>query len=255
MKDAKAKQFLNIKAISCLCRGKRLLIPVNSSESELLLSFAAKTMTLLFSAFAALISVMNPLGTVPIFVALTQDLERKERNSVAKWAAFNVLFILLVAFFLGKFILIFFGIGLPALRIAGGLIIASSGFALLGGNFSRHKGMKKREKDDAFNRSDITLTPLAIPMLAGPGTISLLITYYQENERATDKAWIVGALVAAALAVYLILSSSQIIARGLGASGITALGRIIGFIIIAIGIEYLITGLADIIPSLLNGKH
>jgi len=118
---------------------------------------------------------MNPLGTVPIFVSLTQKHENKERGKIAFWTSINVLIILLFSFFAGKYILVFFGISINSLKIAGGLIIAASGFALLTGKFSEHKGMEgKKIKEDVKTRSEISLTPLAIPMIAGPGTISLL---------------------------------------------------------------------------------
>ena len=189
--------------------------------------------------FAALFSVINPLGTVPIFVGLTKSNTKSERNTTALWAALNVLIILVISFFIGKYILIFFGISLDALKIAGGLIITSSGFALLTGKFTEHKGMKKREKDDAFNRSEVTLTPLAIPMLAGPGTISLLITYNQEYTLDMDRVYIVAAILFTAIIIYAVLRSSFLIVKILGASGINALSRIIGFVVIAIGVEYI----------------
>ncbi len=134
----------------------------------------------------------------------------------------------------------FFGISLDALKIAGGMIIASSGFALLTGKFTEHKGMKKREKDDAFNRSEISLTPLAIPMLAGPGTISLLISYQQEYSKIAQQLWIIGAILAVSAGIYFILKSSHLIVKLMGASGINALSRIIGFIVIAIGVQYIL---------------
>ena len=81
-------------------------------------------------------SIMNPLGTVPIFVSLTQKNTPKERGKIAFWTAVNVLIILLLSFFAGKYILSFFGISINSLKIAGGLIIASSGFALLTGKFT-----------------------------------------------------------------------------------------------------------------------
>ena len=102
-------------------------------------------MEIFILSFAALFSVINPLGTVPIFVGLTQDNTSKERSVIAFFTAIYVLFILLLSFYLGKYILLFFGISLDALKIAGGMIIASSGFALLTGKFTEHKGMKKRE--------------------------------------------------------------------------------------------------------------
>ena len=191
-------------------------------------------------SFAALFSVINPLGTVPIFVGLTQDNTPKERSVIALYTAVYVLTILLLSFYLGKYILLFFGISLDALKIAGGLIIASSGFALLTGKFTEHKGMKKREKDDAFNRSEVSLTPLAIPMLAGPGTISLLISYQQTYSQFSKQLFIIAAIFSVSIGIYLILKSSHLIVKMMGASGINALSRIIGFIVIAIGVQYIV---------------
>jgi multiple antibiotic resistance protein len=207
-------------------------------------------MELYFSVLAALFSVINPLGTVPIFVGLTKSNSIKERNGVAFWAALNVLLILIISFYLGKYLLLFFGISLPALKIAGGIIITSSGFSLLTGRFSEHKGMKKREKDDAYNRSEVSLTPLAIPMLAGPGTISLLITYNNEFVNMSERLLILLAMISTGFIIYFVLKSGFIIVKVLGASGINALSRIIGFIVIAIGIEYVISGCLAIYYSI-----
>ena len=197
--------------------------------------------------FAALFSVMNSFGTVPIFVGLTEDKNRLERNKIAFWTSLNVLIILFISFFAGKYILLFFGVTLNSLKIAGGLIIVSSGFALLTGDFNKHKGMKKEKvKTDIETRSDISLTPLAMPMIAGPGTISLLITYNQELEGLNSLLIISGAIVLSTICIYLILKSSFYIVKILGASGINALSRIIGFIVITIGVEFIISAVVSI---------
>ncbi len=209
-------------------------------------------MELFFIAFTAIFSVMNPLGTVPIFVSLTKEHSLKEIKKTAKWTAINTFIILITAFFLGSFILSFFGISINALKIAGGLIIVSSGFALLTGTFSEHKGMRKKVKNDASSRSDIALTPLAIPMLAGPGTISLLITYRQEFTTSLNCIVIIIALILISVIVFSILRSAHFIVKFLGASGINALSRIIGFIVISIGIEYIISSIVSIFKSLSN---
>lgn len=204
-------------------------------------------MELFVMVFGALFSIMNPFGTVPVFVSLTNELDKLERNKIAFWASLNVLIILLISFFSGKFILTFFGITLNALKIAGGLIIASSGFALLTGEFSKHKGMKRDNvQEDIKSRSEISLTPLAIPMIAGPGTISLLITYNQEFKGANNILIITGAIILSTIFIYFILKSSFYIAKVLGASGINALSRIIGFIVIAIGVEFIISSLISV---------
>ena len=204
-------------------------------------------MGLFILIFAALFSVMNPFGTVPVFVGLTEDRSSLERNKIAFWTSLNVLIILLISFFAGKYILLFFGITLNSLKIAGGLIIALSGFALLTGDFNKHKGMKKEKvKTDIETRSDISLTPLAMPMIAGPGTMSLLITYNQALEGLNSMLIISGAIVLSTICIYLILKSSFYIVKILGASGINALSRIIGFIVIAIGVEFIISAVVSI---------
>ncbi|NVN94131.1 MAG: NAAT family transporter [Bacteroidetes bacterium] len=204
-------------------------------------------MNLFFVVFAALFSIMNPLGTVPIFVGLTKEKTRKEIINIAFYASLNVFIILLISFFLGKYLLIFFGISIQSLKVAGGLIIATSGFALLNGTFTKHKGMKKSVKEDASERSHITLTPLAIPMLAGPGTISLLITYNQEYKGLVEVLTLTFAMLSISVITFFILKSSNIIVKYLGASGLNALSRIIGFIVIAIGVEYILSVVLQIL--------
>ncbi len=208
-------------------------------------------MELFLFAFASLFSIINPLGTVPVFVGLTSEESVKERNSTALLTAINIVVILVISFFAGTYMLAFFGISLNALRIAGGLIIATSGFALLKGEFSKHKGMKnKRVRKDLSTREKFSLTPLAIPMLAGPGSISLLITFSQEYSIIQDILIIVTAIVMVGISTYFILRSSFLITKFLGASGINAISRIVGFIVIAIGVEYIIGAVLNIFKTI-----
>jgi multiple antibiotic resistance protein len=209
-------------------------------------------MELFLFAFASLFSIINPLGTVPVFVGLTSDESSIEKNNTSLLTAINVIIILVISFFLGTYMLNFFGISLNALRIAGGLIIATSGFALLKGEFSKHKGMKNRKvKNDLKTREKFSLTPLAIPMLAGPGSISLLITFSQEYQTTQAILIIVGAIITVGIATYFILRSSFLITKFLGASGINAISRIVGFIVIAIGVEYIIGSVLNILTNII----
>ena len=207
-------------------------------------------MELFIFLFAALFSVLNPIGTVPIFVGLTQEYTKKERSRVSLWTAINVFIILIISFFIGQYVLKFFGITIPALRIAGGIIIASSGFGLLNGKFSKNKGINKKVQEDIENRNDIALTPLAMPMLAGPGSISLLIAYYQEHHETSDIISSCLAILAVAILIYIILRSAHYLAKYLGASGIVAISRIVGFLTIAIGIQYIISSVLSIIRGI-----
>ncbi len=208
-------------------------------------------MELFFMTFGALFSVMNPLGTVPIFTSLTNENTKIERKKIALKTSINVLVILLISFYVGDYLLRFFGISLNSLKIAGGLIITSSGFALLTGQFSKHKGIKReRVQKDIETREEISLTPLALPMIAGPGTISLLINYNQEYDGFNNVMIIILAMLSVTIIIFLILNSSDIIVKLLGASGINALSRIIGFIVIALGIEFIISATTNIIMQL-----
>jgi len=200
-------------------------------------------MDLFLITFAALFSVINPLGTVPIFLGLTQEDSKESKNKTAFWASVNVFIILVISFFIGEVILDFFGISIDVLRIAGGIVICSSGFGLLSGTFSKRRGVNKKVTDDAQQRNDIALTPLAIPMMAGPGSMSLLIAMYQDYPELQDKLFIVFAILAVAITAFLILRSASYISKILGASGIVAISRIIGFLVLAIGIQYIINSL------------
>ena len=206
-------------------------------------------MELFIYLFAALFSVINPIGTAPIFVALTQNDSKKERSRISLWTAINVFIILIVSYFVGQYVLGFFGISIDALRIAGGLIIVNSGFALLSGKITKQRGINKKTENDAHKRNDIALSPLAIPMLAGPGSISLLIAFYQEHHETLDMVVAVMAILCVALSIFIILRSAHYLVKILGSSGIVAISKIVGFIVIAIGIQYIVGAIVNIIQS------
>ncbi len=206
-------------------------------------------MDLFIYLFAALFSVLNPIGTVPIFVGLTQADSKKERSRISLWTAINVFIILLVSFFIGQYVLSFFGISIEALRIAGGIIIVSSGFSLLSGEFTKKRGITKKAETEAQQRNDIALTPLAIPMLAGPGSISLLIAFYQEHHTTNEIIISCFAIFAIAIVIFIILRSAHYLSKILGSSGIVAISRIVGFIVIAIGIQYIVSAIIAIIKG------
>lgn len=206
-------------------------------------------MELFIYIFAALFSVLNPIGTVPIFVGLTQHDDKKERSRISLWTAIDVFLILIISFFVGQYVLDFFGISIEALRIAGGLIIVSSGFSLLSGKFSKKRGINKKIENDVQKRNDIALTPLAIPMLAGPGSISLLIAFYQDHQQTHEIIIASLAILTVAFSIFIILRSAHYLSKILGASGIVAISRIVGFIVIAIGIQYIVSAIVSIIKG------
>ena len=206
-------------------------------------------MELFVYLFAALFSVLNPIGTVPVFVGLTQYDDKAERSRISLWTAIDVFAILVISYFIGQYVLSFFGISIDALRIAGGLIIVNSGFALLSDKFGKRRGINKKVENEIQQRNDISLTPLAIPLLAGPGSISLLIAFYQEHHQPHEILITLLAILAIAIVIFIILRSAHYLARFLGTSGIVAISRIIGFIVIAIGIQYIVGSIINIIKG------
>jgi MarC family membrane protein len=183
-------------------------------------------------------------------VGLTQDYTKSERSKVSMITALNVFIILIFSFFIGQYVLTFFGITITALRIAGGIIIASSGFSLLNGKFNKNRGIDKKVEEDIHLRNSIALTPLAMPMLAGPGSISLLIAFYQEHNTANEILISTLAIFFVSILIFLILRSAHYLAKILGASGIVAISRIIGFLTIAIGIQYIISSVLAIVRGI-----
>lgn len=211
-------------------------------------------MTTFFNTFLILLgglfSVLNPIGVIPFFVGLTQDYNKSERSRVSFLTAINVGIILLISFFAGEYVLRFFGITISALRIAGGILIASSGFGLLNANPKKRKGISKEVEEDLQSRNSIALTPLAMPMLAGPGSISLLIAFNQDHTSTLEILASSLSILIVSLLIFLILRSAHYLAKYLGASGIVAISRIVGFLTVAIGIQYIISSVLTIIRGI-----
>ena len=203
-----------------------------------------------FATLGSLFSVVNPLGAVPMYLTLTTDMTPRERNSTARKTATWFMLILVTFFFAGSFILDFFGISLNALRIAGGIIIVNSGFGLLNSKFEERR-MDDDMTSEAQESNDISFTPMAMPMLSGPGSISLLIGLFAEQSELVSLGLIVGVIVVMALLIWLVLSISPLLNRLLGRTGLSALSRIMGFLVMSIGIEMLLGGLVALVTSIL----
>ena len=189
---------------------------------------------------------------MPILLALTGDYTAKEKMKVAFKAVIYFSIILLVSFFLGIYILSFFGITVDALRIAGGIIIFGSGAALLKGDFEKDRAVDKKVKEEAMIKDDISLTPLAIPMLAGPGSISYLIGIKEEYNNLSDYGMVIGVILLTALLTYGVLLIAPRFLKFLGEGGFKSLSRIIGFIVMSIGVQYVIGGISSVYLALIN---
>ncbi|MCO6477277.1 MAG: MarC family NAAT transporter [Phaeodactylibacter sp.] len=205
---------------------------------------------LFFAVLASLFSLVNPMGAVPVFLAMTPHHSKAERTHTALHTSIYFVLILLAFFFAGTLILSFFGISLNAMRIAGGLVILSSGYSLLNGKFAEGRAINKKVKEEALVKHDISFSPLAMPMLSGPGSISYLIGVFAENPAWPARFTVAGVIIATGLIVYLILRSAPYLYKLLGEAGLKALTRIMGFLVMAIGIQYIITGVVDLVKVL-----
>ena len=194
------------------------------------------------AVFASLISVVNPLGAVPLFLALSKDHTARERAITARQTSIYFTLILLAFFLAGSMILSFFGININAMRAAGGLIILASGYSLLSGKFEQHKAVDQKVRQEVMHKSDISFSPMAMPMLSGPGSISLLIGYYTTYADWWLRLGIMGVIVLCGVVVYFILKMAPALSKLLGEGGLKAISRIMGFIVMSIGIQYIING-------------
>lgn len=200
---------------------------------------------------AAIFSIVNPLGAIPLYLSLTNTYDDAHRHQTALHVSLYTIGILMVFFWLGIYLLGFFGIEIHALRIAGGLILLNSGFGLMAGNMEGSRAINKKVKEEAEHKEDISFTPMAMPMLAGPGSISYLITEFTENDSTEAKIAITLSILIIGIIIFIILRYSILFYRILGSAGLKALSRIMGFLVMAIGMQYIIAGVVRLVESML----
>jgi multiple antibiotic resistance protein len=201
------------------------------------------------TTFVSLFALINPLSALPVFISLTEHHDPKWRNLQIRKTCIYILLICVSSYFLGSEILIFFGISIAALKIAGGIMISRSGFLLLN---AKHKGdIKGKLLKESIEKEDISLSPLATPLLAGPGTISLLINLSIENPEILKTGTIMIAILCVALCIYSIFSIAPRIFDFVGQAGLKSFSKIMGFIVLSIGIQMISSAALTMIKSTL----
>ena len=204
-----------------------------------------------FGALVSLIVITNPPTKIPLFVSLTVGMTREQRHQQANWAAIYSFLVMLVSLIAGNLLLTFFGISYSAMRIAGGLVVAMIGYQMLfGGQSPNNAPMVRR------NKEDYSFFPIAMPGIAGPGTIAVVIGFSTEIAEISTKTEMVSAFVMTALAIavtsfiaWLTLRSSEYCSDHLGPSGMAVLGKLMGFILICIGVQFVGSGIKSFIAS------
>ena len=193
------------------------------------------------ATFLALFPIVNPFGGIPLFFSLTADFPYDERCRTARKTALYVIAILVVFMLFGRFVLNFFGISLPVLKIAGGLIVANTAWGMVTGS-SR---MTNEEDREALTKEDISLTPMAMPMLSGPGSIGVVMGLAAHADNFLAYAGMILGILAIGLAVYLFLRLGGPLVKQLGPGAMGAISRIFGFLILAIAVQLVWDGVAD----------
>jgi multiple antibiotic resistance protein len=204
-------------------------------------------LTLLGVTVGALLPIANPFSTAPVFAALTRDYERSVRLRQAYLAAVYMACVLLVSLVAGALILNFFGISLPALRIAGGLIVARIGFSMLSPEPERPISMQ--DQQESAEKDDIAFSPIAMPLLSGPGSIAVTISMATSADDAWDHLPIGIGIVVVAFISWFVLRSSVPIVDALGRTGVNALTRLMGLILICIGVQFVATGMLELLTD------
>lgn len=204
-------------------------------------------MDFFFATIFSLFSIVDPPGAVPVYVALTSGRPREERNKIALKTSLYFLLILVSFFLAGNYILSFFGLTLHALRIAGGIALLINGFALMSGDFANKSGYDKTVEQETQSRNDIAFSPMAMPMLSGPGSISYLIAQFNHHSSITERLTIMASILAVAVMVWGILRLAPFLFRVFGTGGLNAIARIMGFIVIAIGVQFIVDGVVHLV--------
>jgi len=202
--------------------------------------------------FVALFALIDPIGNVPLFAAATSGVKNKDSRLIAVFISLFVLGFLTFFYFTGLSLLAFFGISLPAFRIAGGIILFLLGLEMARDDFtatfaSAAEGTETEGRGSARRRFERMIVPFAMPLLIGPGAISTVIIYASEAKAFGLQGVAVGLSVIAAISLTTMLSfwASPLISRIMGKIGLTIVVRVLGLILCAMAVQFVIAGVAD----------
>lgn len=199
--------------------------------------------------FISMISILNPIGALPLFITLTRQYSQEEIKRVAINCSYAIAATLLISLIFGKYILVFFGISITSFKLAGGVLVSMTAISMLKAQQSAEK-INQEEVDRQTQIKEIGIVPLAIPMLAGPGSISTCIMYSEKLNSAVVWTGIIIAIGVMTIIVFLILANSRKIREKIGRISLNVMTRIMGLILLAVAVEYMSSGLKGLFPVL-----
>ncbi|HVM45984.1 MAG TPA: NAAT family transporter [Candidatus Thermoplasmatota archaeon] len=205
------------------------------------------------STFAAVLvsifAIVNPVGTIPTFVALTAGYSTQERRQVITKAVLVATGVLVVFGLVGERIFDVFSITIPAFRIAGGILIFKIAFDMLHGERPRSDS-NEQEITDALERQSVGITPLGVPLLTGPGAITTVMILVATHTSPVDRLFIYLAVGIVFAAAFLLLLTGERLFGFMGRSGLMVFTRIMGLILAALAVQFVVTGLTQALPGL-----
>ena len=202
-----------------------------------------------FVCFASFFTLTNPLGTMPVFLTMTKGLDEEQRAQIVKRATLISFFTLLAFTFTGQFLFSFFGISANGFRIAAGIIILKIGYDMLQARFTN---TKLSDEEIRTYANDISITPLSIPMLCGPGAIANAIMLMDQADTFEMQAILVGMIGLIYLLSYVILRASSRLTPVLGETGLNVMMRLMGLILMVIAVECFVGGLKPILIDIIH---
>ncbi len=222
---------------------------------EVIASPASHFWALILGTFLSLLPIINPFAASPVFLAITEGDDDVQREQQARRGCVFMVLILVGSLVGGTFIMNFFGISIPGLRIAGGFVVAGIGMGML--SPPKSGPHEAREREAAQAKDDISFSPLAMPMLSGPGSIAVTIGFTSLAKHPLDYVAIILGILMVALVSYVVLRLSVPIVRLIGVNGMSALTKIMGFLLLCVGIQFMVNGAIGIAtdPELLHELH
>ena len=211
---------------------------------------AGDVVTFALLSLSSILIIVNPLGATLTYVTLTSGMAPEARRVVAKESCRYALITLIVFALLGGLILQLFGITIDAFRIGGGILLFVIGMEMVYARTSRTK-LTATEKYESMEAEDISVTPLAIPMIAGPGAITTTIVLMSEATGSLpDIAMILVSILVAVFLTYVMMVRSESIVSRIGHKEFRAINRLMGMLLIAISVQFVINGLISAFPVL-----
>ncbi len=199
--------------------------------------------------FVAMIVIVNPLGIMPVFVAMTAQTSQEERKKIARIASISVFIVLLISAVLGERVLEMFGISIASFKVGGAILVMTAALSMMQAMPTRDKQTPEEAKE-AEDKASIAVVPLAIPLLAGPGAMSTIIIYASEKKTILHIGAVCLVVLAIAIATWLALRIATKVGSRMSKTTVNVATRIMGLLLAALAVEIFAGGIVELIPAL-----